>query len=83
MGATGAGKISLLDIPANKSKPDFVTGNIPIKIMQISNDQFTSGIQYVKYVDQDDIFTSTLGVCEAVLFSAMLQLTCQYNIVNY
>ncbi|KAA1070223.1 hypothetical protein PGT21_004356 [Puccinia graminis f. sp. tritici] len=71
MGASGAGKSSLLDILAKKSKAGFVTGDILINDMQISNDQFKS---LIGYVDQEDTLMSTLTVYEAVLCSAMLRL---------
>ncbi|KNE97596.1 hypothetical protein PSTG_09145 [Puccinia striiformis f. sp. tritici PST-78] len=71
MGASGAGKSSLLDILAKKSKAGFVTGDILINDMQISNNQFKS---LIAYVDQEDTLMSTLTVYEAVLFSAMLRL---------
>jgi len=71
MGASGAGKSSLLDILAKKSKTGFVTGDILVNDMQISNDQFKS---LLGYVDQEDTLMSTLTVYEAVLFSAMLRL---------
>ncbi|KAI9608115.1 hypothetical protein H4Q26_005571 [Puccinia striiformis f. sp. tritici PST-130] len=62
MGASGAGKSSLLDILAKKSKAGFVTGDILINDMQISNNQFKS---LIAYVDQEDTLMSTLTVYEA------------------
>lgn len=77
MGASGAGKSSLLDILAKKSKAGFVTGDILINDMQISNDQFKS---LIGYVDQEDTLMSTLTVYEAVLCSAMLRLPKDMNL---
>lgn len=71
MGASGAGKSSLLDILAKKCKSGYVTGEILVNEMQISNDQFKS---LVGYVDQEDTLMSTLTVYETVLCSAMLRL---------
>ncbi|PLW38508.1 hypothetical protein PCASD_13765 [Puccinia coronata f. sp. avenae] len=77
MGASGAGKSSLLDILAKKSKSGFVAGDILVNDMQISNDQFKS---LIGYVDQEDTLMSTLTVYEAVLCSAMLRLPKDMNL---
>ncbi|MBW0461115.1 hypothetical protein O181_000830 [Austropuccinia psidii MF-1] len=71
MGASGAGKSSLLDILAKKTKSGFVQGDILINGIQISNNQFKS---LIGYVDQEDTLLSTLTVYETVLCSAMLRL---------
>lgn len=71
MGASGAGKSSLLDILAKKPKSGLVEGDILVNHQRIPNDEFKS---LIGYVDQEDTMLSTLTVYETVLCSAMLRL---------
>ncbi|KAG0144632.1 hypothetical protein CROQUDRAFT_659689 [Cronartium quercuum f. sp. fusiforme G11] len=71
MGASGAGKSSLLDILAKKPKAGSVEGEILVNGQRISNEAFK---RLIGYVDQEDTLLSTLTVYETVLCSAMLRL---------
>jgi ABC-type multidrug transport system ATPase subunit len=71
MGASGAGKTSLLDILARKTKRGEVEGDISVNGKQISNSKFK---RLIGFVDQEDTLMGTLTVYETVLYSALLRL---------
>ncbi|KAF8983759.1 hypothetical protein BGZ46_009635 [Entomortierella lignicola] len=71
MGASGAGKTSLLDILARRHKSGTITGNIYVNGKTISNREYK---RVVGYVDQEDTLMSTLTVYETILYSALLRL---------
>ncbi|KAF9438938.1 hypothetical protein BGZ76_002937 [Entomortierella beljakovae] len=71
MGASGAGKTSLLDILARRNKTGEIDGNIYVNGKTVSSQQFK---RVVGYVDQEDTLMSTLTVYETVLYSALLRL---------
>ncbi|KAF9384519.1 hypothetical protein BGX21_001280, partial [Mortierella sp. AD011] len=71
MGASGAGKTSLLDILARRHKSGTVHGNIYVNGKTISNREYK---RVVGYVDQEDTLMSTLTVYETILYSALLRL---------
>ncbi|KAF9088595.1 hypothetical protein BGX29_000204 [Mortierella sp. GBA35] len=71
MGASGAGKTSLLDILARRHKSGTVHGNIYINGRTISHSEYK---RVVGYVDQEDTLMSTLTVYETILYSALLRL---------
>ncbi|KAF9164759.1 hypothetical protein DFQ26_001068 [Actinomortierella ambigua] len=71
MGASGAGKTSLLDILARRHKSGIVTGHMYVNGRTVSNHQYK---RVVGYVDQEDTLMSTLTVYETILYSALLRL---------
>ncbi|KAF9920352.1 ATP-binding cassette sub- G member 2 [Linnemannia zychae] len=71
MGASGAGKTSLLDILARRHKSGTVYGNIYVNGRTISHSEYK---RVVGYVDQEDTLMSTLTVYETILYSALLRL---------
>ncbi|KAF9115801.1 hypothetical protein BGX27_006413 [Mortierella sp. AM989] len=71
MGASGAGKTSLLDILARRHKSGTVNGNIYVNGKIISNREYK---RVVGYVDQEDTLMPTLTVYETILYSALLRL---------
>lgn len=71
MGASGAGKSSLIDILARKDKSGIVEGDFYVNGRVISDDDFR---RVTGFVDQEDTLLSTLTVYEAVLYSALLRL---------
>ncbi|KAI8360140.1 hypothetical protein B0O80DRAFT_381614 [Mortierella sp. GBAus27b] len=71
MGASGAGKTSLLDILARRHKSGIVRGNIYVNGRTVSNHEYK---RVVGYVDQEDTLMSTLTVYETILYSALLRL---------
>ncbi|KAF9361522.1 ATP-binding cassette sub- G member 2 [Mortierella sp. AD094] len=71
MGASGAGKTSLLDILARRHKSGTVHGNIYVNGKTISNREYK---RVVGYVDQEDTLMPTLTVYETILYSALLRL---------
>ncbi|KAK9451406.1 uncharacterized protein V1518DRAFT_408468 [Limtongia smithiae] len=71
MGASGAGKTSLLDILAHKNKDGLVGGDILVNGFKITENQFKS---IIGFVDQEDSLMPTLTVYETILNSALLRL---------
>ncbi|KAK9469899.1 hypothetical protein V1512DRAFT_21213 [Lipomyces arxii] len=71
MGASGAGKTSLLDILAHKNKGGVIKGDILVNGYKVSESQFKS---IVGFVDQEDALMPTLTVYETILNSALLRL---------
>jgi ABC-type multidrug transport system ATPase subunit len=71
MGASGAGKTSLLDILAKRTKSGTVGGEIYVNGHVIPNSQYK---KVIGYVDQEDTMIPTLTVYETVLYSALLRL---------
>ncbi|KAK3842498.1 MAG: hypothetical protein J3R72DRAFT_368062 [Linnemannia gamsii] len=71
MGASGAGKTSLLDILARRHKSGTVHGNIYVNGRTVSHSEYK---RVVGYVDQEDTLMSTLTVYETILYSALLRL---------
>ncbi|KAF9952044.1 hypothetical protein BGZ65_005565, partial [Modicella reniformis] len=71
MGASGAGKTSLLDILARRHKSGIVRGNIYVNGRTVSHHEYK---RVVGYVDQEDTLMSTLTVYETILYSALLRL---------
>ncbi|KAF9113682.1 hypothetical protein BGX27_001045 [Mortierella sp. AM989] len=71
MGASGAGKTSLLDILARRHKSGIIQGDIFVNGKIVSDEEFKS---VVGYVDQEDTLMSTLTVYETILYSALLRL---------
>ncbi|KAF9352414.1 hypothetical protein BGX34_012170 [Mortierella sp. NVP85] len=71
MGASGAGKTSLLDILARRHKSGTVRGNIYVNGRTVSHHEYK---RVVGYVDQEDTLMSTLTVYETILYSALLRL---------
>ncbi|KAK9477401.1 hypothetical protein V1514DRAFT_309256 [Lipomyces japonicus] len=71
MGASGAGKTSLLDILAHKNKGGLINGDILVNGYNVTEDQFKS---IVGFVDQEDALMPTLTVYETILSSALLRL---------
>ncbi|CAM0136040.1 FAD-dependent urate hydroxylase, variant 2 [Umbelopsis sp. WA50703] len=71
MGASGAGKTSLLDILAKRTKSGAVGGEIYVNGHAIPNSQYK---KVIGYVDQEDTMIPTLTVYETVLYSALLRL---------
>ncbi|KAF8968200.1 hypothetical protein BGZ46_010928, partial [Entomortierella lignicola] len=71
MGASGAGKTSLLDILARRHKSGTIRGNIYVNGKTVSDQEFK---RVVGYVDQEDTLMSTLTVYETILYSALLRL---------
>ncbi|KAF9930860.1 hypothetical protein FBU30_011149 [Linnemannia zychae] len=71
MGASGAGKTSLLDILARRHKSGTIYGHTYVNGRTVSNSQFK---RVVGFVDQEDTLMPTLTVYETILYSAMLRL---------
>ncbi|KAG0304130.1 hypothetical protein BGZ98_005903 [Dissophora globulifera] len=71
MGASGAGKTSLLDILARRNKTGSIQGHIYVNGRTVSNQEFK---RVVGYVDQEDTLMPTLTVYETILYSALLRL---------
>ncbi|KAK9375453.1 uncharacterized protein V1513DRAFT_442998 [Lipomyces chichibuensis] len=71
MGASGAGKTSLLDILAHKNKGGVISGEILVNGFKVSESQFKS---ITGFVDQDEALMPTLTVYETILNSALLRL---------
>ncbi|KAK9471520.1 uncharacterized protein V1510DRAFT_426777 [Dipodascopsis tothii] len=71
MGASGAGKTSLLDILARKYKSGTVSGNFYVNGQDVSDSRFKN---VVGFVDQEDYLMPTLTVYETILNSALLRL---------
>ncbi|KAF9196484.1 hypothetical protein BGZ50_000104 [Haplosporangium sp. Z 11] len=71
MGASGAGKTSLLDILAKRHKSGSVHGHIYVNGKTVSHQEYK---RVVGYVDQEDTLMSTLTVYETILYSALLRL---------
>ncbi|KAF9907410.1 ATP-binding cassette sub- G member 2 [Linnemannia zychae] len=71
MGASGAGKTSLLDILARRHKSGTIHGHIYVNGRTVSNSEYK---RVVGYVDQEDTLMPTLTVYETILYSAMLRL---------
>ncbi|KAK9368703.1 hypothetical protein V1509DRAFT_622536 [Lipomyces kononenkoae] len=71
MGASGAGKTSLLDILAHKNKGGVIGGDILVNGFKVSESQFKS---ITGFVDQEDALMPTLTVYETILNSALLRL---------
>ncbi|KAG0366744.1 hypothetical protein BC939DRAFT_467473 [Gamsiella multidivaricata] len=71
MGASGAGKTSLLDILARRHKSGVVNGNIYVNGRTVSSQEYK---RVVGYVDQEDTLMPTLTVYETILYSALLRL---------
>ncbi|KAG0210809.1 hypothetical protein BGX28_008945 [Mortierella sp. GBA30] len=71
MGASGAGKTSLLDILARRHKSGAVHGNIYVNGKTVSHQEYK---RVVGYVDQEDTLMPTLTVYETILYSALLRL---------
>lgn len=71
MGASGAGKTSLLDILAHKNKDGRVDGQILVNGYGVTENQFKS---IIGFVDQEDALMPTLTVYETILNSALLRL---------
>jgi len=71
MGASGAGKTSLLDILARKNKRGVVEGDIFLNGRKVSDSRFK---RVVGFVDQEDTLMPSLTVYETVLYSALLRL---------
>ncbi|KAK4996086.1 FAD-dependent urate hydroxylase [Elasticomyces elasticus] len=71
MGASGAGKTSLLDLLARKNKRGSPTGNFYVNGEKVADDEFRG---VIGFVDQEDTMLPTLTVHETILDSAMLRL---------
>ncbi|KAG0279122.1 hypothetical protein BGZ95_002213 [Linnemannia exigua] len=71
MGASGAGKTSLLDILARRHKSGTIHGHIYVNGRTVSTSEYK---RVVGYVDQEDTLMPTLTVYETILYSAMLRL---------
>lgn len=71
MGASGAGKTSLLDILARRQKSGTIQGQIYVNGRIVSRQEYK---RVVGYVDQEDTLMSTLTVYETILYSALLRL---------
>lgn len=71
MGASGAGKTSLLDILARRQKQGIVNGNILVNGHVVADEEFK---RVIGYVDQEDTMIPTLTVYETILYSALLRL---------
>ena len=71
MGASGAGKTSLLDIVARKKKRGLVMGDFWLNGEKVADDEFRS---VIGFVDQEDAMLPTLTVHETILDSALLRL---------
>ncbi|RKP08517.1 hypothetical protein THASP1DRAFT_5145, partial [Thamnocephalis sphaerospora] len=71
MGASGAGKTSMLDILAHRNKSGEVLGDIFVNGKNIDPQIYR---RVIGYVDQEDTLMPTLTVYETVLYSALLRL---------
>ncbi|KAF9428734.1 hypothetical protein BGZ94_001269 [Podila epigama] len=71
MGASGAGKTSLLDILARRQKSGTVSGQIYVNGRIVSSQEYK---RVVGYVDQEDTLMPTLTVYETIMYSALLRL---------
>ncbi|KAI9594039.1 hypothetical protein BDF19DRAFT_423796 [Syncephalis fuscata] len=71
MGASGAGKTSLLDILAQRNKSGEVHGDIFVNGKTVDNQTYR---RVIGYVDQEDTLMPTLTVYETILYSALLRL---------
>ncbi|KAI8053515.1 hypothetical protein BDF22DRAFT_685095 [Syncephalis plumigaleata] len=71
MGASGAGKTSLLDILAQRNKSGEVQGDLFVNGKTIDNQTYR---RVIGYVDQEDTLMPTLTVYETILYSALLRL---------
>ena len=71
MGSSGAGKTSLLDILAHKSKRGEVHGSMLLNGVAPARKDL---VRMTGYVDQEDTLMSTLTVRETLMYSAMLRL---------
>ncbi|RKP27887.1 LOW QUALITY PROTEIN: hypothetical protein SYNPS1DRAFT_32331 [Syncephalis pseudoplumigaleata] len=71
MGASGAGKTSLLDILARRNKSGEVQGELFVNGKTIDNETYR---RVIGYVDQEDTLMPTLTVYETILYSALLRL---------
>ncbi|CAO3632026.1 unnamed protein product [Cunninghamella blakesleeana] len=71
MGPSGAGKTSLLDILANRTKSGNVSGQIYVNGHHLSPRKYK---KLIGYVDQEDTMIPTLTVYETILYSALLRL---------
>lgn len=71
IGASGAGKTSLLDILARKTKAGNVTGELLVNGRLVKDSEYRD---IVGFVDQEDALMPTLTVQETVLYSALLRL---------
>ncbi|RUP43332.1 hypothetical protein BC936DRAFT_137331 [Jimgerdemannia flammicorona] len=71
MGASGAGKTSLLDILARRMKKGEVKGDVFVNGRVVGDEEFK---RVVGYVDQEDTMIPTLTVYETILYSALLRL---------
>ncbi|KAF9945375.1 hypothetical protein BGZ70_003863, partial [Mortierella alpina] len=71
MGASGAGKTSLLDILARRHKSGSIHGHIYVNGRTVSSQEYK---RVVGYVDQEDTLMPTLTVYETILYSALLRL---------
>ncbi|KAL1925335.1 uncharacterized protein VTP21DRAFT_218 [Calcarisporiella thermophila] len=71
MGASGAGKTSLLDILARKHKMGAVSGEFRVNGQTVGDAQFK---RVTGFVDQEDTLMETLTVFETIMYSAMLRL---------
>jgi ABC-type multidrug transport system ATPase subunit len=76
MGASGAGKLTFLDILARKRKKGLVSGTTLVNGRMVEDAQFK---QVVGFVDQEDTLMNTLAVYETVLYSASLRLPREMN----
>ena len=80
MGASGAGKTSLLNVLADRIKPkagDSLTGDIMLNDRYRLNQKLFA--KYSTYVMQDDILFPYFTVKEALTFAARLKLTIPEN----
>ncbi|BFZ53098.1 FAD-dependent urate hydroxylase [Savitreella phatthalungensis] len=71
MGASGAGKTSLLDILARKHKSGRKSGDVLVNGRTVRDSEYR---HVIGFVDQEDALFSTMTVYETVLNSALLRL---------
>ncbi|KAF8347250.1 hypothetical protein F5887DRAFT_1100304 [Amanita rubescens] len=71
MGASGAGKWTLLDMLARKSERGTVSGTILANGRDVPDHEFNA---VAGFVDQEDTLMRTLTVYETVVYSALLRL---------
>lgn len=71
LGPSGAGKTTLVEILAGKSKSGVITGNVRFPMRGASSHNVTPRIAFVP---QQDILPPTLTVYEALIFAARLRL---------
>jgi ABC-type transport system involved in cytochrome bd biosynthesis fused ATPase/permease subunit len=72
LGTTGAGKSTFVELLAGKRKIGKMTGSIDLIS---SNHQIENSKVIIGFVDQEDIFSATSTVREALLFAADLKLS--------